>query len=65
MGLFILYWLIVIVLFLIGLGISIFAKDKEKRKTGIRLLITSVIMLIIGAGVCGYILMNLNLANMH
>ncbi|GGP03497.1 hypothetical protein GCM10010992_12130 [Cloacibacterium rupense] len=65
MGLFILYWLIVIVLFLIGLGISIFAKDNEKRKTGIRMLITSVIMLIIGAGVCGYILMNLNLGNMH
>lgn len=65
MGLFILYWLIVIVLFLIGLGISIFAKDNEKRKTGIRLLITSVIMLIIGAGVCGFILMNLNLGGMH
>lgn len=65
MGLFILYWLLVIVLFLIGLGISIFAKDKEKRKTGIRMLITSVIMLIIGAGVCGYILMKLNLGNMH
>jgi hypothetical protein len=65
MELFILYWLIVIVLFLIGLGMSIIAKDKEKRKTGIRLLITSVIMLIIGAGVCGYILMNLNLSNMH
>ncbi len=57
----ILYWLAVIVMFLIGLGATILAKTKEKRKTGINLLIGSVIMFIIGAGVCGYILMNLRI----
>lgn len=65
MELFILFWILVIILFLVGLGMSIFAKNKEKKKLGIKLLITSVIMLVIGAGFCGYILMNLNLGGMH
>ena len=64
-ALLILYWLAVIVLFLVGLVKIIIAKTPEKRKPGVKLLIISIVMLIIGGGVCGIIMANLNLGGMH
>ncbi len=61
----ILYWVAVIVLFLVGIITLIAANNPETKKRGIRLTIASVIMLVIGAGVCGIILSTLNLGGMH
>lgn len=58
----ILYWLAVALLFVIGLIRIIFAKRTEQQKTpGLKLLITSVIMLVIGVGACAMLLSGLSI----
>lgn len=57
------YWLVVIVLLFIGLIRTITAKTPEKRKSGITMLIISVVMMVIGGTACGIMLSGLG--NMH
>jgi type III secretory pathway component EscS len=54
-----LYWVAVIVLFFAGLITIIASKTPEGRKHGIKLLIISVIMLVIGGAACGIMLSGL------
>ncbi|KQS35951.1 hypothetical protein [Pedobacter sp. Leaf194] len=59
---FIFYWLIVVVLFVVGM-IQLIIKSAKglPLKPALRLLIVSVIMLVIGAGACAVILSNLTI----
>ncbi|WP_406825813.1 hypothetical protein [Pedobacter sp. KACC 23697] len=64
MGIFIVYWLIVVVLFVIGIiQIIIKAAKNQPVKPGLQLVIASIIMVVIGAGACAVILSNLNIRN--
>jgi uncharacterized membrane protein HdeD (DUF308 family) len=50
----VIYWIIFFVL-LKGI-IDVFSKSKIKKEAGIKQLIAAVVMLIVGVGVCGYLL---------
>jgi hypothetical protein len=64
MGLFIVYWLVVALLFVIGIiQIIVKAANNQPVKPGLKLVIASVIMLVIGAGACAVILSNLNIGH--
>ncbi|MFD2582069.1 hypothetical protein ACFSR6_06190 [Pedobacter vanadiisoli] len=64
MGIFIIYWVIVVLLFVIGIiQIIVKATKDESVKPGLKLVIASVIMLVIGAGACAVILSNLNIGH--
>jgi hypothetical protein len=64
MGLFIVYWIVVALLFVIGLiQIIVKAAKNQPVKPGLNLVIASVIMLVIGAGACAVILSNLNISH--
>lgn len=64
MGIFIVYWLIVVVLFVIGIiQIIIKAAKNQPVKPGLQLVIASIIMVVIGAGACAVILSNLNIGH--
>ncbi|MDY0905652.1 hypothetical protein [Pedobacter sp. CFBP9032] len=63
MGL-IIYWLIVVVLFIVGVvQVIIKSVKNEPVRSGLRLIIASVIMLVIGAGACAVILSNLKMGH--
>jgi len=64
MGLFIIYWVAAVLLFVIGIiQIIIKATKNQPVKSGLKLVIASVIMLVIGAGACAVILSNLNIGH--
>lgn len=64
MGIFIIYWVIAVLLFVIGIvQIIIKAVRNQPVKPGIQLVIASVIMLVIGAGACAVILSNLKIGH--
>jgi hypothetical protein len=64
MGIFIVYWVIVVLLFFIGIiQIIVKATQNQSVKPGLKLVIASVIMLVIGAGACAVILSNLNIGH--
>ncbi|SFA47375.1 hypothetical protein SAMN04488511_106206 [Pedobacter suwonensis] len=64
MGIFIVYWVIAVLLFVIGIvQIIIKAVRNQPVKPGIQLVIASVIMLVIGAGACAVILSNLKIGH--
>ena len=64
MGLFIVYWVVVALLFVIGIiQIIVKAANNQPVKPGLKLVIASVIMLVIGAGTCAVILSNLNIGH--
>ena len=63
MGL-IIYWLVVVVLFIVGVvQVIIKSVKNEPVRSGLRLIIASVIMLVIGAGACAVILSNLKMGH--
>ncbi|NTE00057.1 hypothetical protein G6M26_43230 [Agrobacterium tumefaciens] len=63
MGL-IIYWLVVVVLFIVGVvQVIIKSVKNEPVRSGLRLIIAAVIMLVIGAGACAVILSNLNIGH--
>ena len=63
MGL-IIYWLVVVVLFIVGVvQVIIKSVKNEPVRSGLRLIIASVIMLVIGAGACAVILSNLKIGH--
>ena len=52
----VIYWIIFLVVLLKGI-IDVFSKSKiKKEEAGIKQLIAAVVMLIVGVGVCGYLL---------
>jgi len=64
MEIFIVYWVVAILLFVVGIILIIIkAINDQPVKPGLRLLIASVIMLVIGAGACAVILSNLNIGH--
>ncbi|MBO9673705.1 MAG: hypothetical protein J7577_09685 [Sphingobacteriaceae bacterium] len=64
MGIFIIYWVIVVLLFVIGIiQIIVKAIKDQSVKPGLKLVIASVIMLVIGAGACAVILSNLKIGH--
>lgn len=63
MGL-IIYWLAVAVLFIAGVvQVIIKSVKNEPVRSGLKLIIISVIMLVIGAGACAVILSNLKIGH--
>ncbi|QDW23714.1 hypothetical protein FFJ24_002270 [Pedobacter sp. KBS0701] len=64
MEIFIVYWVIVVLLFVIGIiQIVVKAAKNQPVKSGLKLVIASVIMVVIGAGACAVILSNLNIGH--
>ncbi|WP_316844217.1 hypothetical protein [Pedobacter psychrodurus] len=64
MEIFIVYWVVAVLLFVVGVILIIIkAINDQPVKPGLRLLIASVIMLVIGAGACAVILSNLNIGH--
>lgn len=64
MGIFIIYWVIAVLLFVIGIvQVIIKAVKNQPVKSGLKLVIASIIMLVIGAGACAVILSNLNIGH--
>jgi len=64
MGIFIIYWVIAVLLFVVGIILIIIkAINDQPVKPGLKLVIASVIMLVIGAGACAVILSNLNIGH--
>ncbi|WP_293741752.1 hypothetical protein [uncultured Pedobacter sp.] len=64
MGIFIIYWVIAVLLFIIGIvQIIMKAVRNQPVKPGLQLVIASVIMLVIGAGACAVILSNLKIGH--
>lgn len=64
MGIFIIYWVIAVLLFVIGIvQVIIKAVNNQPVKSGLKLIIASIIMLVIGAGACAVILSNLNIGH--
>ncbi|WP_293788945.1 hypothetical protein [uncultured Pedobacter sp.] len=64
MGIFIIYWAVVVLLFVIGIiQIIIKAANNQPVKPGLQLVIASAIMLVIGAGACAVILSNLKIGH--
>jgi hypothetical protein len=62
MEIFIVYWVIVALLFVLGIiQVIINAAKNQPVKPGLKLVIASVIMLVIGAGACAVILSNLHI----
>jgi hypothetical protein len=62
MEIFIVYWVIVVLLFVVGIiQIIIKAAKNQPVKPGLKLVIASVIMVVIGAGACAVILSNLHI----
>ena len=51
----VIYWIIFFFVLLKGI-IDVFSKSKIKKEAGIKQLIAAVVMLIVGVGVCGYLL---------
>ena len=49
------FWYNFLVVLLKGI-IDVFSKSKIKKEAGIKQLIAAVVMLIVGVGVCGYLL---------
>lgn len=64
MEIFILYWVVAVLLFVIGI-IQIIIKSVKNQpvKPGLKLVIASVIMVVIGAGACAVILSNLHIGH--
>ncbi|WP_029283201.1 hypothetical protein [Pedobacter sp. R20-19] len=64
MGLIIIYWISVVILFIAGVvQVIIKSAKNESVKSGLKLIIISVIMVVIGVGACAVILSNLNIRN--
>jgi glucan phosphoethanolaminetransferase (alkaline phosphatase superfamily) len=64
MEIFIVYWVIVALLFVVGIiQVIIKAVKNQPVKPGLKLVIASIIMLVIGAGACAVILSNLNIGH--
>lgn len=64
MGLFVFYWIAVVILFVVGLiQVIIRSAKNESVKPGLKLIIISIIMLVIGAGACAVILSNLRIGH--
>ncbi len=64
MDLFIVYWGAVVVLFVVGvIQVIIKATKNESVKPGLKLIIASIIMVVIGAGACAVILSNLKISH--
>ncbi|RBQ08856.1 hypothetical protein [Pedobacter miscanthi] len=64
MGLFIVYWVVAVLLFVVGIiQMIIKAAKNQPVKSGLKLVIASVIMLVIGAGACAVILSNLHIGH--
>ncbi|MGN7986882.1 hypothetical protein ACTJKC_06045 [Pedobacter sp. 22226] len=64
MELFIVYWIVAVLLFIVGIiQMIIKAAKNQPVKSGLKLVIASVIMLVIGAGACAVILSNLNISH--
>jgi NADH:ubiquinone oxidoreductase subunit 6 (subunit J) len=64
MDLFIVYWGAVVVLFVVGvIQVIIKAMKNESVKPGLKLIIASIIMVVIGAGACAVILSNLKISH--
>jgi hypothetical protein len=64
MGLFIIYWVAAVLLFVIGIiQIVVKAAKNQPVKSGLKLVIASVVMVVIGAGACAVILSNLNIGH--
>ncbi|MCX2574700.1 hypothetical protein [Pedobacter sandarakinus] len=64
MGLFLIYWILVAVLFAVGLLKVIIGSIYNKpAKPGLKLMLIALILIVIGGGVCAYILTNLNLSH--
>lgn len=64
MGLFIIYWVTAVLLFVIGIiQIVVKAAKNQPVKSGLKLVIASVVMVVIGAGACAVILSNLNIGH--
>jgi uncharacterized membrane protein YhaH (DUF805 family) len=64
MEIFIVYWVVAVLLFVVGIILIIIkAINDQPVKPGLRLLIASVIMLVIGAGACAVILSNLSIGH--
>ncbi|WP_231425031.1 MULTISPECIES: hypothetical protein [Pedobacter] len=62
MEIFILYWLAVVILFIVGvIQVIVKSTKNESVKPGLKLIIASVIMVVIGAGACAVILSNLSI----
>ncbi|MGM9477486.1 hypothetical protein ACS5PU_13690 [Pedobacter sp. GSP4] len=64
MEIFILYWIAAALLFAIGIiQVIVKAARNQPVKPGLKLVIASVIMVVIGAGACAVILSNLNIGH--
>ncbi|WP_412467792.1 hypothetical protein [Pedobacter sp. KLB.chiD] len=64
MGIFVIYWVIAVLLFVIGIvQVIIKAVNNQPVKSGLKLIIASVVMLVIGAGACAVILSNLKIGH--
>jgi len=64
MEIFIVYWVAVVVLFIVGL-IQLIVKSARNQpvRPALKLIIASVILVVIGAGACALILSNLNIGH--
>lgn len=64
MEIFIVYWVAVVVLFIVGL-IQLIVKSARNQpvRPALKLIIASVILVVIGAGACAFILSNLNIGH--
>ncbi|GGI24252.1 hypothetical protein [Pedobacter mendelii] len=64
MEIFIVYWLLVAVLFIIGIVQLIIKSVKNQPiKPALKLIIASVILVVIGAGACAIMLSNLSIGH--
>ena len=64
MEIFVIYWLLVGVLFTIGIVQLIIKSVKNQPvKPALKLIIASVILVVVGAGACAVILSNLRIGN--
>lgn len=64
MALFIIYWIFVAVLFIVGLVKLIVSALKNKPiKPGLKLILVAVILVVIGGGTCAYILTGLRIGH--
>ncbi|MFC4212646.1 hypothetical protein ACFOWA_15730 [Pedobacter lithocola] len=64
MEIFVIYWLLVAVLFIIGIVQLIMKSVKNQLvKPALKLIIASVILVVVGAGACAVILSNLSIGH--
>ncbi|QPH39157.1 hypothetical protein [Pedobacter endophyticus] len=64
MEIFIVYWVAVVVLFIVGvIQLIIKSAKNQPLKPALKLIIASVILVVIGAGACALILSNLSIGH--